>query len=112
MQPSCCIWNADILTIISSEVMATSPVESMWSLPHGGHPCGSQCVYNAEPAPCEHVECRLGMVEAPRCWAKNSANSFVECYDSVGLGFVSGWFKVYLGLAVEFFKLGFNSGCF
>ena len=38
--------------------------------------------------PCEHVECRLGMVEAPQCWVKNGANSCIECYDSVGLGFV------------------------
>ena len=26
---------------------------------------------NAEHAPCAHVECRLGMVEASRCWVKN-----------------------------------------
>ena len=49
---------------------------------------GTQCVYHVEQAPCEHVECRLGMVEAPRCWVKNGTDSCIECYDSVGLGFV------------------------
>ena len=48
---------------------------------------GTQCVYNAEHTR-EHVECRLGMVEAPRCWVKNGTDSCIECYDSVGLGFV------------------------
>ena len=46
------------------------------------------------------------MVEAPGCWAKSGANSFIECYDGVGLGFVKDWLKVFQGLAVGFFRLG------
>ena len=41
---------------------------------------GTQCLYNAEHAPCEQVEGRLRLVEVPRCWVKNDANSFIECY--------------------------------
>ena len=31
---------------------------------------GTQCIYSAEHAPCEHVESRLGMVEASWPWVR------------------------------------------
>ena len=40
-------------------------------------------IANAAHAPCEHVECRLGVVKTPWCWVENGAHGFIECYDTV-----------------------------